>query len=211
MIPGDGARDCAQNFPATAQTTDYIHREHFLPAADCAKLIACFERNRERLFQNPRGDPFWDHRYLWITSLPADERKAKRIMQETRLRVIAELQGFYAEEKIYSDSVQLVKWPPGQAMPPHADNANPDGSPHPMTWRDYASVVYLNDDYEGGEFYFDRSGIEIKPAAGDLLAFTGGMRHFHGVREVRGAPRYTMPGWYTKDVAHRDPSSLETC
>jgi hypothetical protein len=194
----------------TAVPPDFIHREQFLPAADCTMLIACFERNRERLFQNPQGDPFWDHRYLWITSLPEYEAEAKRIMQDARRRIIVELQSFYAENEIHSDSVQLVKWLPGQSMVPHADNANPDGSPHAMPWRDYASVVYLNDDYEGGEFYFAQTGIELKPAIGALLAFTGGMRHFHGVREVRGAARYTMPGWYTKNVLHRDPSSLES-
>jgi hypothetical protein len=194
----------------TAMAPDFIHRKQFLPPADCATLIACFERNRENLFKNPHGDPFWDDRYLWITSLPEAEREAKRIMQDARRRIIAELRAFYTESEIYSDSVQLVKWSPGHNMPPHADNAHPDGSPHPMPWRDYASVVYLNDNYEGGEFYFESSGIEVKPAAGSLLAFTGGMRHFHGVRDVRGAARYTMPGWYTKDVTHRDPSSLET-
>jgi hypothetical protein len=188
---------------------DFIVQHDFLNTADCQALIACFERNHDRLFRNPQGDPFWDNRYLWITSLPEAERAAKQRMQEARQRVIALLQDFYREQAVYSDTVQLVKWSPGMSMPPHADNANPDGSPHPMPWRDYASVIYLNDDYEGGEFYFPEIGIEIKPMAGMLLAFPGGMRHFHGVREVAKAPRYTMPGWYTKDIQHRDPSSLE--
>jgi Rps23 Pro-64 3,4-dihydroxylase Tpa1-like proline 4-hydroxylase len=189
---------------------DFIQQENFLSAEDCTALIACFERNRERLFRNPQGDPFWDNRYLWITSLPDSENAAKRIMQDARRRVIEALQVFYSEPVIYSDTVQLVKWSPGHSMPPHADNAHPDGSPHGMPWRDYASVIYLNDDYGGGEFYFTEIGVEVKPTAGLLMAFTGGMHHFHGVREVRGAARYTMPGWYTRDVAHRDPSWLES-
>jgi predicted 2-oxoglutarate/Fe(II)-dependent dioxygenase YbiX len=188
---------------------DFIQQQDFLPAEDCALLIECFERNQERLFRNPQGDPFWDNRYLWITSLPDSENAAKRVMQDARLRVIEALQAYYSEAAVYSDSVQLVKWSPGQSMVPHADNAHPDGSPHAMPWRDYASVIYLNDDYDGGEFYFTESGIEVKPTTGMLMAFTGGMRHFHGVREVRGAARYTMPGWYTRNVAHRDPSSLD--
>ena len=190
-------------------TFDFICRQHFLSAADCTKLIACFERNTDLLFRNPQGDPFWDNRYLWITSLPDAEREAKRIMQDARQRAIEALKSFYIEPEIYSDTVQLVKWSPGQSMVPHADNANPDGSPHGTPWRDYASVIYLNDDYGGGEFYFPGTQVEIKPTAGLLVAFTGGMRHFHGVREVCGAARYTMPGWYTRNIAHRDPSSLD--
>jgi hypothetical protein len=188
---------------------DFVLQYDFLSPADCASLIACFERNYERLFRNPQGDPFWDNRYLWITSLPGTEREAKRIMQGARNRVIETLCAFYSETAVYSDSVQLVKWSPGMSMPAHADNANPDGSSHPMPWRDYASVIYLNDEYQGGEFYFEKIGVEIKPVTGMMIAFPGGMRHFHGVREVRDGARYTMPGWYTKDVSQRDPSSLE--
>src|SRR5476649_754774 len=120
---------------------DFIVEHEFLNAADCQALIACFERNQDRLFRNPQGDPFWDNRYLWITSLPDTENAAKRIMQDARRRVIEALQAYYSETAIYSDTVQLVKWSPGQSMPPHADNANPDGSPHAMPWRDYASVI----------------------------------------------------------------------
>lgn len=191
------------------ESTDFICRPNFLSAAHCRQLIDCFERNRDRLFRNPQGDPFWDNRYLWITSLPETEREAKRIMQDARFRAIRELQAFYREPEIHSDTVQLVKWSPGHSMPPHADNCNPDGSPHALPWRDYSSVIFLNDDYAGGEFYFPGLGLEIKPVAGTLVAFTGGMRHFHGVRKVIGAARYTMPGWYTRDIAHRDPSSLD--
>jgi len=181
----------------------------FLPADACAALVACFERSGALLFRNPAGDPYWDNRYLWITSLPPAEAAAKRVMQAARRRVVAILCDRYAEAALYSDSVQLVRWLPGQAMPPHADNAHPDGSPHGTPHRDYASVVYLNDGYEGGEIYFPHLGIERRPARGLMIAFPGGMEHFHGVREVRGAARYTMPAWYTRDIRERDPSELE--
>lgn len=42
----------------------------------------------------------------------------------------------------------------------HADNCNilPDGecdkSPPAFTWRDYSAILYLNNDFDGGEFIF---------------------------------------------------------
>ena len=44
-----------------AEIRDFIYQRDFLPAADCVKLIACFERNHDQLFRNPQGDPFWDN------------------------------------------------------------------------------------------------------------------------------------------------------
>lgn len=189
---------------------DYIVKQDFLAAADCAKLVACFERNLQSMHASPHTDPYWNNRFIWVGSLPEGEREAQRLMQDARRRVIRVLKDFYAETaELYSDTAQLVRWQPGWEMQPHADNMNPDGQAHDMPWRDYASVIYLNDDYDGGEFYFPKLGVELKPVTGTLVAFTGGEKHLHGVRKVGRATRYTMPGWYTRDVSHRDPSSLE--
>jgi hypothetical protein len=56
----------------------------------------------------------------------------------------------------------------------HAHNANPDGSPHAMAYRDFSAIVYLNADYQGGEFYFTALDTVIKPKKGMLVAFTAG-------------------------------------
>jgi hypothetical protein len=189
---------------------DFIVEHDFVSAADCAKLVECFERNLHLMHLSPHIDRYWNNRFIFIGSLPESEREAKRLMQDARRRVIRVLKDFYAETaELYSDTAQLVRWRPGWEMQPHADNMHADGEPHSMPWRDYSSVIYLNDKYDGGEFYFPNLGVQLKPVTGTLIAFTGGVKHLHGVRKVSGATRYTMPGWYTRDVSHRDPSSLE--
>lgn len=190
-----------------------LTRADFLSREECDELIAAFERCRDRLIPAPgRTDKFFDHRFLWINSLPTStERRAKRIMQAARFRAIEELARFYGDtQPVYSDSIQLVKWPQGMGMPVHADNCHPDGSAHPTAHRKYASVIYLNDDYVGGELYLPGLGIELKPKKGQLVAFKGDRSHEHGVRVVTRGTRYTMPGWYSNDISHRDPFSLET-
>lgn len=42
----------------------------------------------------------------------------------------------------------------------------------------YSAIVYLNDDYEGGEVGFVDYGLEIKPKAGDLLIFPSFYLHY---------------------------------
>lgn len=85
-------------------------------------------------------------------------------------------------------------------MPAHADNAEPHGSANTAPFRDFASVVYFNDEYRGGELCFTKVGRRIVPKKALLMAFKGGIEHMHGVSEVEGGSRYTMPGWYTRDI-----------
>jgi hypothetical protein len=65
----------------------------------------------------------------------------------------------------------------------------------------YASIIYLNDNYNGGEFYFVKKDFEIKPNSGSLLIFPGTEEFEHGVRAPADGPmRYVLPGFiHTKD------------
>jgi len=56
----------------------------------------------------------------------------------------------------------------------------------------YAAVAYLNDDYEGGELYFPRFELKIKPPAKSLVIFSAD--YLHGVSNVNEGPtRYVAP------------------
>jgi len=190
---------------------DFVHEERFLTDDECDLLVAAFERCSHLTFRTPTGDRFFDDRFLWINSLPSTENRAKRLMQATRYRIIGILRAFYAEPApLYADTIQLVKWLEGQGMPAHADNAHPDGSRHNTPWRKYASVVYLNDDYEGGELFIEPLRIRIETRKGLLLGFRGDFSHAHGVTTVTHGVRYTMPAWYTDEVEHRDRYDRET-
>jgi hypothetical protein len=65
----------------------------------------------------------------------------------------------------------------------------------------YASIIYLNDNYNGGEFYFVHKDFEIKPPARSLLIFPGTDPFEHGVKApLEGPMRYVLPGFiHTKD------------
>ena len=59
-----------------------------------------------------------------------------------------------------------------------------------------AMVVYLND-FNGGEIFFPRLGLDYKASAGDLLLFPGtGREYDHGVRPLLAGPtRYITTGF----------------
>lgn len=171
----------------------------FVPIDECRLAIDAYERCRAR-YSHRVGDGFFDHRVLWINSFPRRENEVRRILQRWRQRAVKRI-SLHAGMRLYSDSIQVVGWD-GQEMPPHRDDRHPDGSPHGTPWREWASIVYLNDDFRDGEIYFPETGECYKPVAGSLVFFKGSL--LHGVRAARGGKRYTSPGWYTVDPAHED-------
>jgi hypothetical protein len=85
----------------------------------------------------------------------------------------------------------IAKFTTGHGMHEHFDSSRPN---------DIATLVYINDDYEGGEIYFVDHDISIKPKKGDLIAFPDNPDFIHGVRPIISGTRYTTPRWFTSIV-----------
>jgi len=87
-------------------------------------------------------------------------------------------------------------WSPGEYQPIHADGEDPQGNPNESYIVDYGSVIYLNDDYEGGEIYFPDQGIDFRPKSGTVVFFPSNNMFIHGVREIISGNRYTCPQFW---------------
>jgi len=109
----------------------------------------------------------------------------------------------HALEDTLSDSDHL-------SHPVHSDNCvlDADGlgtcpkrSPA-YTWRDYSGLLYLNDDFVGGDFIFANYKREIqarvRPKCGRFVAFrSNGVENLHGVLGVTKGVRCALPIWFT--------------
>lgn len=71
-----------------------------------------------------------------------------------------------------------------------------------MAW---AAVLYVNDDYNNGEFFFTFKDIEIKPPSKSLLVFPTWLEYHHGVKFVsKGPVRYVMPAFIWSEPERYD-------
>jgi Rps23 Pro-64 3,4-dihydroxylase Tpa1-like proline 4-hydroxylase len=61
--------------------------------------------------------------------------------------------------------------------------------------RDISILLYLNDDYEGGQLEFTQLHLTIKPKAGMLIAFPSYFDFEHKVHPVTKGTRYTIVSW----------------
>jgi Rps23 Pro-64 3,4-dihydroxylase Tpa1-like proline 4-hydroxylase len=58
---------------------------------------------------------------------------------------------------------------------------------------EYAAVLYLNDDFNGGELYFPEKDIEIIPLKNSLIIFNTDIEYSHEVKKVLPGPtRYAI-------------------
>lgn len=99
--------------------------------------------------------------------------------------------------EVYSRPPVIVRWIPGNVQSPHSDKQLNDGSPNPFPTYDINSIIYWNDNFEGGEFYYPEYDIELKIEAGMAVAHPGDIHYLHGVKPVVSGTRWTTPSFYT--------------
>lgn len=96
----------------------------------------------------------------------------------------------FAKKNIKSreKTMHLLKYDKTGHLPAHQDQG--------VSTRVLSVLLYLNDDYEGGEIEFRHSDIKIKPEPGSVLFFPSNFLYVHEVYPVTKGPRYALPNWY---------------
>jgi len=177
------------------QRYPFIQRS-FLTNGECNAIIDYTEKNLELFDTSGQTNGFWSKRvidYHRVTD-PA----IRYLLIQLSLDVGFVVQNLALDKrKLVPDTLQIVRWMRGYELHPHADRENPNGTPHNFPWRDFASVIYLNDNFPGGEIHWPNKNIEWKPEKGSLAVFPGTLEFLHGVREVPEGVRYTIASFYT--------------
>lgn len=179
--------------------------KNFLAGEQCDQLIDYYKSASEDKKATNIG--YFDTRLIWFSAIE-NSHPVKDLMRQARKKTINLIKEFYEiKHDIVGDSIQLVSWPEGLGMPAHYDNRHPNkDEPHTTPWREYAGVIYLNDDFSEGELCITSANppFLLKPEKGMLVVFGGGEGFMHGVRAAYGNTRYTMPCWFTSDVTKKE-------
>ncbi|MEM1404138.1 MAG: 2OG-Fe(II) oxygenase [Pseudomonadota bacterium] len=122
---------------------------------------------------------------------------------EKVLAIVRQLLAEFAEPffgcKIRSlESPHILRYTVGSYYRPHADSD--DFNPDTQKWektrdRDLSFLLYLDDDYEGGEINFPNFDFQLRPRAGMLLMFPSDCRYLHGVLPVTAGKRHSIVSW----------------
>lgn len=185
--------------------------KEYLGKDSCEFLTTCF---KERIIETPRhgiwGGPTFskDRPEKGLSSkndmFPYDKFKDFNIgldlMTGLGYRMQKTISDHY-EKEYYVKSMMFSKMTQGSKNNLHMDNwyQSRDGKikPRPYNKLDRSALLYLNNDYEGGELYFPRQKWLYKPQLGDFLFFEGNFQNPHEVRMVTSGERYNIISFYS--------------
>jgi hypothetical protein len=120
------------------------------------------------------------------------------------------VEDFFAEDFVVGSQLFFRKWVKGYFQHTHFDHANSDGvvdirshgdepeSAMPIAFHDVATVLYYNDDFDGGEITFLDGDVSIKPTPGMLAVFPCTEFYGHGVNEILAGERYMSAHFWTR-------------
>lgn len=100
------------------------------------------------------------------------------------------------QRPVKSVSSHAQKWQEGAFAPFHSDNTDMEGNWSAWERSKLVCLLYLNEDYEGGELDFRDHDICIKPVAGQLITFPGGFNNIHQVLPVKNGTRHTIGAFW---------------
>ncbi len=166
--------------------------ELFLSSEELAYLDSEIEKaNLENTWAGESGNTMdtgtWGGRNLF---LPASEKLSQilsRVIGEY-VETIKPLSAGEIELAFEKGVGPLNRTMPGQSLPAH-DDMGPPELDLPVA---HGVVIYINDDYEGGQLYYSKLGLEIKPKRGMLVIHSAAALYEHGVRQVTSGIRYGL-------------------
>jgi hypothetical protein len=96
---------------------------------------------------------------------------------------------FGIDEQIFdTEPYVLLKYNGGQKYDAHYDGGS-------ASKRCVSIILYLNDDYTGGELEFVNFGIKVKPKAGTFYVFPSGYAYRHIAHPVESGTKYAIVTW----------------
>ena len=120
--------------------------------------------------------------------------KSLNINSKIRILLMDRAKAAIGKDLLIREFGTIQRHYPGSSLPEHTDTGY-------GTMPKYATVLYLNDDYLGGELYFSKFNLEFKFPKRSLVIFDTDDNYEHGVKEVlEGPTRYVITNFIFKNT-----------
>lgn len=152
----------------------------------------------------------WRLRAAYTHKIRKYNNEAAECMMNIAYKIQDILRVIESTNELFVEIPQMSKWFPDDKLdPPHADNCHPDGSPNTSPHRSHGAIVYLNEDFDGGELFYPNFDCAIKPKRGMLALHGAGLLFLHGVKKVSRNFRHTMITFATMNQNYIKENNME--
>lgn len=153
--------------------------ENFLSHAKCNELV---HNTKELVYTKTQS---------FYNSGPEEFGPIKEFETEIKTgteKVLAKYFEHYMVSSSHQDfnCVKIIRYKDGSYLPVHSD---PERTPEGHT-RTIGMILFLNEDFEGGELIFPKQEVVIQPEKGKLVVFPMSYMYPHLVNNVTGGDRY---------------------
>ena len=167
---------------------------------ECEFLIGLYDRYSELA----RSRDYNCRSLLDYYTLRGADSKSASWVYSIILRCKAKIEADLGASELFVESFFVACLLAGDSHIPHADNERREHGrwvPNHTPQRDYTGLVYLNDNFTGGELVFPDRDVVIIPKPGLLVGFPSNHKFVHAVQKVRSGKRYSLPVWFTVNPA----------
>lgn len=91
-------------------------------------------------------------------------------------------------DDLYHEPYVILKYDNKEEYKNHFDGTT-------QTARCVSVVIYLNDDYTGGEIEFSNFGLKIKPKANSMILFPSNYAYIHQAHPINSGIKYAIVTW----------------
>ena len=181
--------------------------ENFLSPRECADLVDILEAlpsDRLKVIDLNNTDAtgtareYSDNRVTDRVDVGSHQERLDGLV----LRAITEKIEPGSGEKIeWFEEPQVLKYRSGGFYGAHADSEFFDKNTQLWTKcmdRDWSLLLYLNDEFQGGEILFNKFHFKLQPRAGMLVYFPSDGRYMHTANSVTSGTRYAVVSWMSQ-------------
>lgn len=174
--------------------------EGFITEEDAMSLISEIQNPSEI---NPYPDYYSERN--GGTAFPYNKKVIDILRSYAKKSNLIQKDFFNAERDVIITKSFGSGWSVGQSGDPHIDAIDKE------PFIEFSTVIYLNDEYEGGQIYFPKQNFYLKPKKYSAVFFPGNdYDYLHGVSEIKSGNRYTALFMQSTQKEFEDPD-FEGC
>ena len=146
----------------------------------------------------PEKDPSGNTPFEYLSAAKSDDAEIRKIFDELQIKLYQTIKTKFLISVYQENIADVMVYKTGDFLPEHIDNMNEQKilTPTGYASRDISSTIYFNDNYLGGEIFFPKQELKIKPSAGSVVMFPSHDSYPHLVFPVLTGVRYATTNFW---------------
>ena len=173
---------------------NYLDKESFLTLKEYAETTDSWQEDIQ---------PLWDKRNIHADKVfyEKNNKLSKSFFKLNKNFEKDIVDIFKPEIKVYSELMSFARTFKQIDQTPHSDSTGNNGENNGTSFRSFSALLYLNDNFDGGELWFPNQNFLFKPKENTAVFFPSTFEYLHGVKGLNEGVRCVITTFWTYDYS----------